>query len=187
MVVPKNPIVKRNFLSGEGIPPWKPEKKWNKEKVQEEILAMLKRGESIKSGDVSANHIGLYAAACRFFDGYANAVESLGLNYSDFGRRVKWSEEEIVDEIRKLAKSGKPLHYKWVKENRNSLFNAAANHLGGWKKALEYAGVVYRDGNERMEWSEEKIIRIINKMYRDGERMDACYVRDNGSLPPNRA
>ncbi len=154
-----------------------PRVKWTKELVQREIIALMEKGESLKAIDVKKDHPNLYRAACNLFDGYNKAVESIGFKYSDYGKKVGWTKKEIQNEIKKLAKDKKPLNASWMAKNRSALYQAAKNKFGNWGNAVDSIGIDYKKVRKLQKWDSDMLVNTIRKMYKDGEPLDAVYMR----------
>jgi len=141
---------------------------------------MMERGESLKATDVSRNNQQLYKNAGKLFGSYIEAVESLGVDYSDFGlARRQWNKEEIKSEIKRLFKAGKPLNAGWMRKNENALYIAANKRYGSWDEALGSIGIDCEKIRRRRKWSPELVKDRIREKYKAGDRLDAVHVLEN--------
>jgi len=165
-----------------GIPiTYTPKTKWTIKKVQQNILSMKERGESLNAVAVKIKYPGFYAATGKLFGGYSNALESLGMKYADYGKRREWTKQDVVDEISELARGKSPLYASWIAKNKSSLFNAARLRFGSWGDAIEAAGIDYTRIIKYRKWTMDDVIQSVRRMYRDGERLDCTYVRKTGN------
>jgi len=168
-------------LTAAGIRPcYISRRKWTEEMVLREIALRMERGESLRAVDVNRDNQKLYRNARELFGSYIEAVESLGVDYADFGPALRrWKKEEIKSEIKRLFKAGKPLNAGWVGKNENALYLAAKKEYGSWDEALGSIGIDYEEIRQRKKWSPDGVKERIREMYKAGDRLDAAYVLEN--------
>jgi len=80
-----------------------------------------------------------------------------------------WSKARILQELRRLHKTGKDLSYNAMAVRRQSLVSAAAYHMGSYRRAVEQAGIDYADVTRRPRWTRARIITLIKAARRRGE------------------
>jgi len=96
----------------------------------------------------------LTSAAIRYFGSWRAAVEAAGIDYSQvaaLGRQkraqkiTKWTQERILEEIRRLYEAGEDLSSAVVRRKYLPLYATARRkeHFGSWAKAVTAAGVDY--------------------------------------------
>lgn len=94
-------------------------------------------------------------------------------------RVKKWTQELIIETIKKLHSQGKSLQPIKV----DYLFQVAIKYFGSYEKALKAAGLSYEMLGIRecsRKWSKKKIIEEIQKLYRVGP-INSKYVQDTCS------
>jgi len=156
-----------------GIPlSYKPPVRRTRESIQKELVALLERGENLSAISVMRNHPRLYAAACKLFEDYRRAVESLGLDYADFGQRIPWTRERVEKELSAHIRGKNPINSAWMVQHKPALHEAAIRHFGSWKGALERFGIAYDQIRKHREWTTEAIIEIIQEMDQNNEPLD---------------
>lgn len=80
-----------------------------------------------------------------------------------------WSKPEIIKALRKLHRAGEDLSYNALSAKKQALVSAAAYHFGGYRNAVEAAGLSYDDIIRRPRWTKPLIIRLIKTARRGGE------------------
>lgn len=87
--------------------------------------------------------------------------------------KTKWSNERIVEEIKKLDAAGEPLTVKHTSKNHSALYSAALRYFRGWAEAVEAAGIDYgviRRASRReaiskiTKWNKKRVIEEIKKI-----------------------
>lgn len=95
----------------------------------------------------------------------------------------KWSKEIVARRIRVLRRGGKKLNSDYVQKHDRPLYLAAYKYWGGWRQAIEGAGLSYDTvrvkgwRQRRPVWSKRKIIAVIRKRYRNGEPLNSNYIQ----------
>ena len=106
----------------------------DKEKVIQAIQARHEAGlpmTGVRNRDPS-----LFEGANRHFGCWGKAVTAAGLTFKP---RKSWTAEKVLQEIR--ARKLRGLQLRNMGEHDNPLACAAQSYFGGWRKALEAAGV----------------------------------------------
>jgi hypothetical protein len=96
----------------------------------------------------------LTSAAIRYFGSWRAAVEASGIDYSEvaaIGRQrraekiTKWTQERILEEIRRLRDIGEDLSSAVVRRKYLPLYATARRkeHFGSWARAVAAAGLDY--------------------------------------------
>jgi len=167
-------------------------RKWSKKKIIEEILRLHKAGEDLNARHIIKNYPSLAHAAYKkhYFGNWENAIRAAGLDYEaikalgkskvNVGR--KWTKEQIIDEIQKLAEKGVHLNFQYMRKHYNPLLCAACKkyNFGSWKNAIEAAGLDYDEINKyakRKHWTKTGIIEEIKKLYNDGENLQYMKIK----------
>jgi len=82
-----------------------------------------------------------------------------------------WTEKRILQELRRLHKSGANLAYTKLAKKKQPLLSAAAYHFGSYRDAIAAAGIEYRDVLRRPRWTKQNIIGLIKKARRKSESL----------------
>ncbi|HYF05498.1 MAG TPA: hypothetical protein VEA59_04975 [Patescibacteria group bacterium] len=156
----------------------RPKPKWGKEKI---IGVILKRYEDrlpLNSNFIQTKLPRLYAAAHKYFGGWAQAIAEAGLDYSKI--RVKkpyrvWSKTIVIAEIQARVLAGLSLSYCWDPYgDAYDLYTAAKRHCGSWEKALTLAQVEKID--PRITWTKSRVIVEILVRYIKGLPLNSAAV-----------
>lgn len=85
-------------------------------------------------------------------------------------KKTKWSNEKIIEEIKKLHEAGEPLTVKHTAKNYSALYSAALRYFHSWADAVEATGIDYdaiRRASRReairkiTKWNKERVIEEI--------------------------
>lgn len=122
-------------------------KMWNRERILSRIRELHAKGV-----DLSWRHIStvvdpqLAAAATKrkHFGSWRSAIQAAGLNYSDIRRYREWDEEAVIHRLRELHEQGRDLNAKSVEQYDITLITAARRRFDSWHRALEAAGLDYK-------------------------------------------
>lgn len=127
---------------------------WSPDLVIAEIRRLHAAGSDITQSRMGAIDSRLTSAAIRYFGSWRAAVEAAGIDYSQvaaLGRQkraqkiTKWTQERILEEIRRLHEAGEDLSSAVVRRKYLPLYATARRkeHFGSWAKAVAAAGVDY--------------------------------------------
>ena len=99
----------------------------------------------------------------------------------------KWSREIVVRHILKRHRGGEKLSSDYMQKNHRSLYMAACFHWGGWKQAIQGAGLKYSEvrvkkAAHKVVWNEEIIVRTILFLNTQGEPLNSNYVQTKHPL-----
>lgn len=104
----------------------------------------------------------LMSGAKARFGSWRKALSAAGMDNVLPPPRLKWTADRVIAEIQRWHDQGLPLAR--VRTDYSQLASAAARYFGGWKAALEAAGVEAR----KRSWSKESIIAEIKDRDRRG-------------------
>ncbi len=148
-------------------------KSWSKELVSQEILAWHQAGKPLYSHYMRQNYQELLAAGIRYFKTWRAAVEQSGIPYDSVRKYRDWSQERIVETIKRLQADGVDLSFRSMMLSKYAPMVYAAirpNHFGSWKQALTAAGLAPEEVYRYRSWDDEDIlteIRRLNEMGAD--------------------
>ena len=152
---------------------------WNREEVIKRITELAELGHPLNVRAIQISEATLASAADRYFDSWADALASAGVDPSDWQRRIPtWTRDRVVDVIQQLHCDGKPINHAAVR--RNSLSQAGVKLFGSWDAALQQAGIDPADVRiYRKPWTAEELVRELRRKYAAGEPVNAKDVRPN--------
>jgi hypothetical protein len=157
-------------------------RKWDQASITNEIAEMHRLGENLSYVDVARRRVALLRAATRYFGSWKAAVEDAGVAYDDVRKYHSWTRECIVERIRDLQARGVDLSWRHVSSVVDPRLAAAATkrkHFGSWRKALEAAGISYKEVRRYRQWTDEAIIEGIRARYTAGLELNAKSVEDS--------
>ncbi len=151
---------------------------WYPEMIQNHILSRNGK-EPLNSYYYATNYPDVYAAAERIFGSWGSAIEAAGLDYSKIKKYKTWSKQSVLDEIRRLHKEGEPIFSQNAQNHHKDLYMASIKRFGSWGKAVQSAGINYRDIRLRRSMTKEEVKKSIIELYRKGEDLAYTNMRAN--------
>jgi hypothetical protein len=131
--------------------------KWTKDTVIKAIQERYENGLSLTASAVVSENKKLYDAACYHIGSWGKAIELSGYNYDEIleegnsSRSInctKCSAEDLLKFIRDRYENGKRLSSGYMQRNFNRMVKVADYRFGGWKQAIEAAGIDYNEVRE---------------------------------------
>ncbi len=159
--------------------------RWSKDEIAMEIRSLFLDGEELNYTSVEKNHLALLRAACRYFGSWKDAVEFSGLDYAKIRKYKAWTKNKIVDRIKELHRREVDLSWRNVSTKVDPALAAAAvrpNRFGGWRAALEAAGLDYDEIRRYREWDETLVIQEVRDLHEAGGACNSRDVQEN--VPP---
>src|SRR5258705_1789197 len=142
---------------------------WTLERVVGELQQLAAGGEPMTYAALRANGYGpVLTAAERWAGSFAKAMELAGLMYTP--TKKTWSADAVVAELRRLHADGVPLNCVELQRSGHSyLLIAARKYCGGWRAAVERAGLpVFVRG----PWTSWEVVRDkLRSLHASGARM----------------
>jgi hypothetical protein len=136
----------------------------SREGLLRQLHARRRRGESLIQRDVITSEGRLLRAAIKHFGSWPAAMQAAGLRVV-LGRQP-WDRARVLREIRSRHQARRPLAASKVP---NSLYLAASKHYGGWKQALDEAGLDHDAIRlTRAPWSRDEVLAAIRATARSG-------------------
>lgn len=117
---------------------------WTKTRIINRIKELYHQNVDLSWRNISTHVDPQLAAAATKpsrFGSWRAAIEAADLNYDEIRRYRDWDEEAILEQMRALADSGRPLNSKEAQENNIDLFAAAIRRYASWDQALAAAGL----------------------------------------------
>jgi hypothetical protein len=156
---------------------------WSKEIIVTVINDLAKQGYPLSSNHIQTKNHLLYAASCKYFGGWSQAILAAGLDYASLRKRElrSWSKQAIVAAAMARSEAGKPMSSTMVGVDDPNLYSAAKRHfgLGGWAKVRVLAGLDPVDHDPRVIWTEETVKEEIKNLHRSGVALNASALRDS--------
>lgn len=98
----------------------------------------------------------------------------------------KWTQERIIEEIRRLHAQGVDLSPTGIRKTHGALFSSARSqsHYGSWRAAVHAAGLDYSSIKRGEQiWSKERIVRAIRRHHEEGaDLLSVEFKRANRQL-----
>jgi len=116
-------------------------RKWDQNSVVSELKELSSNGQELNSGALQAQDPGLHAAAVRHFGSYDTALRAAKLDPSQVRRRKSWTKEQVMTEIRQVARGGAKVSDLSIRNANAALYGAAVRLFGSFAKARAAAGV----------------------------------------------
>jgi hypothetical protein len=163
-------------------------KRWNPEKVREEILRIFEAGEALNAESILQNQKGLYNASRRHCGSWEQAVGSCGIDYKNVTKKPRLSIEQIVEGIQDLNSKGKRLDCTGVVEDediavRRLLNQSRTKFERGWEEALELAGIDPKGlVCRRKAYTLEELAKIVRDAEQEGINLVAKEVARHPEL-----
>ena len=156
---------------------------WSKRRVMSEILHLESRGENLSYGHVSEKHSKLFGAGKNWFGSWKNAVLAAGIDYESHLPHLVWSEERIINAIKKRVSQGKAINSAAVVKDDNKLTQAARQYFGTWTEAVGAAGFDYQNYAPKpvRKWNRETVKEAIRKRYKEGMNLNMKAIRKEDS------
>jgi hypothetical protein len=170
-------------------------KRWSLESIEEELRLHVEEEAGVEYSSIKNKHHDMIAATYRrkvSFADFRNSVvgkprksikELTIINKSDKKNnenkssvRKDWSNQLVIEAIKKRANENKSLCYKSVLNEDKSLLRAGERYFGKWSIAVEKAGYRYDSIRLRKNWDKIKVTDRI-KYWKDlEENLNYSYV-----------
>lgn len=141
---------------------------WDKRRVLEHLRELQTQGVPLNAHSVQLADGGLEATAKRLFGSFEAAIEALGLDYADVRITDTWTPERVIGEIQRAYAIGSDLSDNTVSTLNPPLYGAAQTHCGGWKQAIEAAGIDSESTRRTEKWTREKLISYFTEAMQVG-------------------
>jgi len=143
--------------------------------IATEVLRLHEMGQDLSWTCMRQEYGYLLAAASRYFGGWQEAVEFVGLDYGAIRRVDSWDADKIVKKIKELYEQGHDLSLRNMVADRDlsRITYAASRHYESWKNAIEEAGLDYDAIARQKTWSQEEIETAILQLHDSGEDLSS--------------
>lgn len=96
----------------------------------------------------------------------------------------RWSKEIVIASIQQTRNRGGKLNSNHIQKHRRKLYLAAYKWFGGWKQAVESAGIRYEEvridpswRRRQRVWSESKIVAVVKKRQNSGIPINSNFIQ----------
>ncbi len=151
---------------------------WSHMQIEEHILSRLDR-EPLNAYYYATNYPRVYAAAERLYGSWREAITACGLDYASIRKYRMWSKAKVTERIRKLAEQQTELSSQHIQNAEKALYMAAIRYFKSWGKAVQSAGISYKEVRLRRSMTEGEIREEIVTLYKEGEDLAYPNMREN--------
>ena len=149
--------LEREGIRYEDVRLWR---RWTREGVLKAIRALPRplRGHDVRQVDA-----GLGYGAARLFGTWNKACQAAGVALPPPWPAWIWPRERVIAELRRRTTPGQPLTLDALKRGHLwGLISATHREFGTWRKALDAAGVPYRDRrSDPRRWTREAVLAAL--------------------------
>ncbi|MHC4252903.1 MAG: hypothetical protein ACYS9X_27615 [Planctomycetota bacterium] len=164
--------------SGVDCDPIPEQKVRTREALTRDLRSWVKEHGPLNPKRLHLTDSALYWATTGKFGRLSDAARELGLPYRSTVQ--PWSEERVLDGIRRRASSGCSLAAGVVKQDDSRLYAASGRLFGSWANAAEAAGFEYP---RCQRWTMERIVAEIRLRASEGRPLKRAVVsRENRPL-----
>ncbi len=153
-----------------GLSP-RPFRRWSKERVVKELRAWYR--EPQREHD-DWDH-GLFSAATRYCGSWKQALQAAGLEPK---RYRTWTRQRVIAAIQDRHVRGLPITR--IERRNRSLATAARYYFGGWRDALEAAGLGehYQPVRSPRDWHPQSVVAEIQECHQQGLPLTKVWQQD---------
>ena len=159
---------------------------WDKDLIKAKLMARHQEKKPLNSDSVRDDDYALYVAAKakRHFGSYDKALIYSGFDPKKVRVHKKaFTRQEIVRKIIDLHIHGRPLDHTHMKRGRyrRYYYSVKGQFTGGWREAVETAGIDYVQCCQKKPngwWTKERVIEQIKQLLLDGQPVNSGFVSD---------
>ncbi len=158
---------------------------WDKKDIVKAIKQRKRLGLPLNGEVVAREEQSMYRAAFRHFGkhGWKNALLAAGVNPKDVFLNRKWTKKIILRRIKELYREGRPLYaYALKNAGEYPLVAGASMYFGSWRKAIEAAGLKWRNvrGVKKHKWwTKNRVIARIKYLHGKGVQLNSKFMHSN--------
>lgn len=132
-----------------------------------EIKRLQRAGEPLNYAAANKSHNTLLVHATRQFGSWRAAIEAAGFDYQQISKTLRWSKDEVLQQLRELHAQGKIFAVATLAAEYPKLFSACRRHFGTGRLALAAAGFDYQQLLDSHPWRWTKAKCIAHLQTRD--------------------
>lgn len=141
---------------------------WSPQRVVEDILERVRNGKPMAAHLVQRDDPRLCAAAVYHLGSWEVSITRAGLDYVQIRLTEEWTPGRVISIIQDLHAADEDLSENMACDCRSALYGAAETHFGGWKEAIESAGLDYTTVRRTDAWSRERVLDRLRELARTG-------------------
>jgi hypothetical protein len=146
----------------------------SREAVIRQIVEREMQGLSLMEEAAVQDSPDLHQAACERFGTWDTALQYAGVSLRRLHAKPDYTPERVLRKIRTLCRHGYSLKARDNMYRDRPLYEAARRHFGGWRRALQEAGIELKRANLRSkprQLDRQKIIQSLQERHRAGQSL----------------
>jgi DNA-binding XRE family transcriptional regulator len=153
---------------------------WSPESVIAGILDHMAAGHDLDAHSIQIRDGALVGAARTHLGGWDAALLAAGLDPADHRRAGTWSRTKIIHAIQRAHQHGADLSDKTADGLARDLYKAAGANFGGWRQAIEAAGLDYATIRRTREHARDGLIERLRALAAVHVPIGALCLADSG-------
>ena len=159
-------------------------KHWTREEILSRLRELHQQGVKLVPSEMQRREPRLFyiARSKSYFGTWRQAVAAAGLSYQRIKRSAsRWSPERVKRDLARHFEVGEDLLSKAFRKQHPKLIEVARSKstFGGWRQALEAAGLDPEEVRKRHFLSAERLIEELQSMAERGEAVTSRAVRQS--------
>lgn len=146
---------------------------WTNEKARAWVREAHRAGHSVRSTDAPPGVLAHVSSKLGLR--WADLVESLGIRYPGGRRRLDWTDENVLEEIRARHRGGRPMYHSAAKRECQALLVQARGRYGSWSAAVQRAGLEPQRLTRR--WTRETMLAKLRARRRRRQPLDRVQAK----------
>ena len=137
---------------------------WSEERVVTMLREHAAAGHTLAAHTMDAREPGLVPTAQHLFGSWEAAVTAAGYDYAAVRLTQPWTSDDVVARIQAADRQGADLSDQTVQALAPDLYGAARTHWGGWRQAVEAAGLDPDEIRRTTRWDQERLLTLAGKL-----------------------
>lgn len=137
---------------------------WSKSEIVRRIQQYASDGHDLSAHRLYSIDSALVSAGIKYFKEWSYALLAAGFDPEQVRLSSKWDRDRVIEKIRSLHSDNVILSDSNVSMLASDLYGAASTHFGGWRQAIEAAGLDYADIRHTKEWTRSTIIEELQRI-----------------------
>jgi hypothetical protein len=143
---------------------------WSRRAIISELRKLHEKGVLETMRDFSAGAPALYSALRSHFGGLAAAMKAAGIPM----REQRWSKEKVIEELRRRMENDEEIASGAVDAGLKS---TAQRYFGGYREALEAAGLDYTKIRKTEKWDRQRILETLRELGAAKQKLKAARIK----------
>lgn len=158
--------------------------RWTRQRIIQLVKQASRKGEDLYWAAVTRREDELGKAAFaslqrRLFGNWDSALRAAGLDPERVSRYRRWGRENIIAQLKKRSRAGKPLNSGAIQREDAGFHAAAVRHFGAYDKALRAAGLNPEKLRQRRRWTSEDVVRELRAFKKKHGQISDAELRRN--------